>query len=390
MGAELRALWGEIRAFLVGSFLGAILQNLGLLPANSVAQERTPLYISNVVTNAQLAIQNPTYGLSALHADIAAIVPALEAYIATALDGLEVTATVPVQPSWYTSPPTPPDAATIAGAVWDHATTVSRLDNFRTNLPTQELLEGIWAILDYQQGFYGVPLAGNPWVGRCSDSPDLLADGGQQWTNYSEFGSPAAPDFSQWLSTDTVYSFLSRTQPAAGWTNVGPNGLTTNHRAWIMGSYHGVTRPFYCSRFTELDATIQAASSGAVIEIGAGVEVDIPPTAPVWPGGDLVTLGTPVPFTENVDVTAEMDGCIVTITTPPTRTGHYMLGSEDLWYGVGRISFENDDGEIEPWQYLAFNAGIFTPRSMAHASAVHLQVLGGAEGTVTPWAVTPG
>lgn len=110
-------------------------------------------------------------------------------------------------------------------------------------------------------------------------------------------------------------------------------------------------------------------------------------TAPVWPSLDQVTLGAPVAFDGNVDVTADMDGVLVTLTTSPTKTGKYMLGNVDLWYGLGRISFESDNGDVEPWQYLAFDNGIFAPKTMAHASAVHLQVLGGAEGTVTPWTV---
>lgn len=110
--------------------------------------------------------------------------------------------------------------------------------------------------------------------------------------------------------------------------------------------------------------------------------------APVWPGIAGVTLGTPVAFTGNVSVTAPMDGVIVTLTTPPTRVGSYQLGTETLWYGVGRIAFENDNGQLEPWQYLAWNSGIHTPHTMLRASAVHLQVLGGAEGTVTPWTIS--
>jgi hypothetical protein len=83
-----------------------------------------------------------------------------------------------------------------------------------------------------------------------------------------------------------------------------------------------------------------------------------------------------------------MDGVIVAVTTPPQKLGQYQIGGETLDYGVGRIAFANDQGDLEPWQYLGFRSAIYTPRSMAHASAVHLQVLGGAGGTVTPWVIT--
>lgn len=114
-----------------------------------------------------------------------------------------------------------------------------------------------------------------------------------------------------------------------------------------------------------------------------------PKTAPVWPSLAEVTLGTPVAFDGNVDVTAPMDGVLVNLTQSPTKTGHYALGNVDLWYGLGRIAFESDNGDVEPWQYLAYDNGLFAPKSMQHASAAHLQVLGGAEGTVTPWTITP-
>lgn len=111
-------------------------------------------------------------------------------------------------------------------------------------------------------------------------------------------------------------------------------------------------------------------------------------TAPVWPGIDNVTLGTPVALSHGLVVTEEMDGVIVAVTTPPTRTGLYQIGDQYYDYGVGRIAFESDGGELEPWQYLGFRAALFTPKSMVRASACHLQVLGGAEGTITPWTVS--
>lgn len=110
--------------------------------------------------------------------------------------------------------------------------------------------------------------------------------------------------------------------------------------------------------------------------------------APVWPGIAGVTLGTPASLTNGARIEGEMDGVIVAVTTPPTRTGLYQIGTGMYDYGVGRISFESDNGELETWQYLGFRAALFTPKTMVRAAAVHLQVLGGAEGTITPWVVS--
>jgi hypothetical protein len=113
----------------------------------------------------------------------------------------------------------------------------------------------------------------------------------------------------------------------------------------------------------------------------------IPPMAPVWPGPGGVVFYTPAALVDQLHLTGTMDGVIIAVTTPPTRVGQYQLGGVILDYGVGRIAFETDSGDIEPWQYLGFRAAIYTPKSMAHANGVRLQVLGGAEGTVTPWTI---
>lgn len=127
----------------------------------------------------------------------------------------------------------------------------------------------------------------------------------------------------------------------------------------------------------------------AVLDAIAAIPTATPTAgAPVWPGQASVTFGTPVALSNGMTIDEDMDGVIVTVTTPPTLTGRYVIGSETYDYGVGRIAFESDGGEVEPWQYLGFRAALFTPKSMLRASAVHLQVLAGAQGTVTPWVVS--
>lgn len=125
--------------------------------------------------------------------------------------------------------------------------------------------------------------------------------------------------------------------------------------------------------------------SDKIDALAAALDLRAPP---IWPGEDNVTLGTPVALTSQLHLTGAMDGVIVAITTPPTRTGLYEVGGAPLDYGQGRIAFETDDGDIEPWQYLGFRSAIYTPKSMAHAAGVRFQMLAGAAGTVTPWTVS--
>jgi hypothetical protein len=110
--------------------------------------------------------------------------------------------------------------------------------------------------------------------------------------------------------------------------------------------------------------------------------------APVWPGADHVTFGEARVLADQLHIDETMHGVIVSVTTPPTRTGLRQIGGQLYDYGVGEIAFGTDEGDIEPWQYLGFRSAIFTPRTMAVASHVYLRVLAGASGTVTPWVIS--
>lgn len=109
---------------------------------------------------------------------------------------------------------------------------------------------------------------------------------------------------------------------------------------------------------------------------------------PVWPGVAGVTLGQSVALSDGLHLTTPMDGVIIAITTPPSRTGTMSIGGATFDYREGQIAFEDDQGHIEMWQYLGFRNALYTPRSMAHAAGARFRVLAGAEGTVTPWTIT--
>jgi hypothetical protein len=106
---------------------------------------------------------------------------------------------------------------------------------------------------------------------------------------------------------------------------------------------------------------------------------------PVWPGAGTVTLGTPVALADQLVVEGPLHGVLVAVTVPPQHLGSYHVGGVVLDYGVGRVAFETDAGDLEPWQYLGFRDALYCPRTMTSAARARFQVLGAAGGTVTPW-----
>lgn len=181
-----------------------------------------------------------------------------------------------------------------------------------------------------------------------------------------------AVDWSGIAADDTIESYLDTADPAHNWTtdtNTGMVAAESTHANSV--GWYWVCR-FTPAEFEKLKAATPAETTGA----------------PVWPGIAGVTLGTPVAITGVHDIITPMDGVIITITTPPTRLGQRLLGTEPYDYGIGELAFDDGDGNVEMWQYMGFRTMILTPKSMATAGGCHLRLLGGAEGTLTPWTLS--
>lgn len=372
---------------LLGQVLARIAEALGILSViqgfvAKTAQEHIAYQIEATVTATSLNVANPTYGLAALHTDLAAAVTAINAHTDAALDGLQVQATIPDQPSWYTAPTTPPDAEAIAIAVWSLDLPVRDLNQDFYLLPANQWAVNIWDGLALSLGFKGVPIPGNPFWNMVGATPVDVR------TYFGDYGyqahNPDVPvcDVSTIQAGDTAYSWLAREYSGFTYKRSLPNTQTGDVGIFISSSS---SHPSYAYRFNLTDADV-AAMWPVTVE---PPEVPTAVVPPVWPGASGVTLGTTVALTSQLYLVDEMDGVIVAITTPPNRTGLYSVGGAPLDYGQGRIAFETDSGDLEPWQYLGFRTAIYTPKSMAHASGVRFQCLAGAAGTVTPWTVTP-
>jgi len=136
-----------------------------------------------------------------------------------------------------------------------------------------------------------------------------------------------------------------------------------------------------------------AAVAADIANIKSNLET--PPTvnvnvAPVWPGEDGVTYGTAVSLGAGGTITETMDGVVIDIDHCDTdHRPAYNYDGQRAWRNIGALAFADDAGHVELYQQLTFEHGIYTPKSMAHASAVYWFTSHGPVGTIQPWIVEP-
>lgn len=337
------------------------------------AQERRPFSIENYSGEILAALQNPTTGLATIHADLADGITDILA----AFDGLCQSGT---SPSWWVDPPTPPDTDSIAYAIWTYQSAGFYLDGTNYNLNMEQVAEvaASRALLD--QAWYGVPLPECPFFAMCVGRTDFYGPSGWSWGFLVTLGRPAWPDWTQALATDTAYTFLARTQAGYGWSLTGPGGYDDGHTAWKDIGNPPISHTWIKSNFTELD----------MMQLSSLVPPPPPqlPPPPVYPGAGGITLGTPVALDEDTTIPGPMHGVNIAITTPPHGLGKFSMGGRTWWYRLGQIAFVDDAGNVEPWQYISWDLALYTPSRMTEADHAIVRLLGGAEGTGTPWTRT--
>lgn len=349
---------------LLGVILGIVSQILGLAQTiqalvSKTAQETAPLAIETIAANGTNTVINPTYGNAALHTDLATL-----AASHTLQDILDAIAALPISDP-VNLPPVPPpgygggDPGDIASAVWQ------ALDpnSFNGNTPygDEQMHPDAFA-----------RAAGDNLAFRAQLAPWFLLDDIEWWDIY-QIPSRDWPevDFDDIQAGDTIGTWLNRTSPNWTWAWDANRGFWTGYRT-ATGQGNGPT--FVLTMTPDQFAGLKGQAAASI-------------APPVWPGVANVTLGTPVALVDQLVITEPMDGVIIAVTTPPSKVGVRVIGGAYYDYSAGEIAFESDNGELEPWQYLGFRAAVFCPKSMVQAAAVHLRVLGGAEGTVTPWVI---
>jgi len=182
--------------------------------------------------------------------------------------------------------------------------------------------------------------------------------------------TPPYPDWADIRPTDTLLTWLTRTVPTYGWTTFdNGNGVAGQQDEWGHPDYEVYSARLTSEEFHRMYVRPLVA-------------------APIWPGLANVTLGTPVALSSDLTVDGPLDGLIVSITTPPTGLGKFTFGGFTAYYKVGEVAFVDDNGDAEPWQYLAFDQALYCPKAMNRAASASLRVLAGAAGTATPWVVT--
>lgn len=241
------------------------------------------------------------------------------------------------------------------------------------------LLGGIWtadaALSAAFLGQYHKLLYGKERIGQHRDfQVDYTTWAGGHWP--TSFAGVTC-DYTDIEADDTVLSWLQRTD--------------TSGRVWALDSVSNLAYSLtnlageYHDRITctLTDADLQAIRAGYAA--GSAVAGNVPP---VWPGLAAVSLGSSVPLASSVTLTGPLHGVLVAVTTPPAGLGLKNIGGNNYWYRLGEITFESDNGDLEPPQYLGFESALYTPKSMTEATAAYLRVMGAAAGTATPYTIT--
>jgi hypothetical protein len=190
----------------------------------------------------------------------------------------------------------------------------------------------------------------------------------------------------EWPGAPITYLSTAFAYPTPDWSAIGAytsvvdwlNATDTSGRTWALDPDAGLATTFdtlpgeqwYALRCLLRDADVYPMAGRL---------------PPVWPGLANVTLGAPIALSADLELAGPMDGVLISITTPPTGLGKFVIGDRTWWYRLGQIAFVSDNGEVEPWQYLAWDQSVYCPRQMAHAASALIRCLAGAEGTATPW-----
>jgi hypothetical protein len=110
--------------------------------------------------------------------------------------------------------------------------------------------------------------------------------------------------------------------------------------------------------------------------------------APIWPGIENVTLGTPVALVTGTVIDGPMDGVLIHIDSAPSGAGLYLFGAVKSYTHAGSIMFGTDNGDWEFPAKIAVEDHVICPRIMISAGTAKLRVNTGFAGTVTPWTKT--
>lgn len=355
MGAVL-ALLGEVLAILSAT-TGYVSNILGIV--GTAAQEHSKYAIERIAANAANTVNSPTFGnaalLAAIHAvndQVIASTAALTLQIIDLTDGTTPVSLPVVPPSGYSAP----SESDVAHAVW-YFLMPSRGYEVHNYL--------------YAAGNWGAFSSNLRWLGdeilyfiAVFGSVDYVP-GAADWV--------PAFDPTDILVTEDILACLTRQNP--GWTVAwafAPNG-------YVRLNFPGT------AEIQEWQSTFDQTGFSAIkSQIFPTSSIEI---APSWPGLANVVLGTPVAITPQMTITTPMDGVIVTITSVASNKPSLAYDTQTAYKFIGALSFVDDNGDVEPFQQLAFTNALYCPRQMTRASSVVVRADASLAGTITPWVI---
>jgi hypothetical protein len=193
-----------------------------------------------------------------------------------------------------------------------------------------------------------------------------------EWQSAPYYAAPesytsAKPDYSDILPGDTVLSWLQRTETVrGGWELDTATGLAVSYT--VLSGEH-IYRTVCDLRDLELHA----------LAIRTG--------PPVWPGEAGITRGTSVPLAAGVVLSGTMHGVEIYITATERAIPFVSADTFKLYKSLGRYTFVNDAGDLEPWQPIPADVAQLMPKAMAVAAGCLLSFYTGVTGTVTPFTI---
>jgi len=282
--------------------------------------------------------------------------------------------------SYPVTPVTPPpagyggDAAEdIAAAVFAYGVNWQNATG-EVTLQFRYWLQEVMAALSPGSWAEGVPDPRNPYFSLVAAYPTAITYGALIPWSASAIPPVPALDFSSVFEGDTLLTYLNREVSDYTWTNAGPWGESTPAGAYaaLSGEYAG--RYWRCN-LTTAQLHLLAGQLG-----GAGA-----PNAPVWPGVDNVEFGDPVAVVDAATIPGPLHGVVFEMTVAPSKLTNREIEGYTSYWRLGMITFVDDNGSVETFQYLQWEQGVYCPRQMQSAASAIIQLEGGAEASVTPW-----
>jgi hypothetical protein len=313
-----------------------------------VAVEHQRYAIETIASNGTNTVIHPTYGNAALLAAIAALQSSIDGLPAEIVGDLTPVTLPDPAPSGY--------GGATAAAVWAWV-----LSNALEEPTTADYaLTSIHAFLQSWQHQGAIPSA---------DAPDFQVEPGEAWGYRWTTGYSAPnPDYADIRADDTVLSWLQRTDTSGHvWQLDANTGFAVSYT--LVGSEYQYS--IHC-RLSDLDLPALRRRYAA----------------PVWPGLANVTLGAPVALADELVVAGPLHGVLVDCSTPPPGASSWVLGDQEAYYRWGEVSFISDNGQVEPFQWLGFGLGVYTPKGMTEAASAIFRVSRLPTATVTPFVIT--